>query len=134
MLDFGLAKLKREAAGMTEAETLTASELTTRHHVIGTAAYMSPEQAEGRPIDARSDIFSLGVVFYEMATGARPFRGNSAMSIFSSILKDSPPAPAEVNPRVPPDLDRIIRRSLNKDPARRYQSATDLRNDLEELK
>jgi serine/threonine protein kinase len=133
VLDFGLAKLKREAAGMTEAETLTASELTTRHHVIGTAAYMSPEQAEGRPVDARSDIFSLGVVFYEMATGARPFRGNSAMSILSSILKDSPPAPAEVNPRVPADLDRIIRRSLNKDPLRRYQSATDLRNDLEEL-
>ncbi len=133
VLDFGLAKLKCEAAGATETESVTTSELTKRHQVIGTAAYMSPEQAEGRPVDARSDIFSLGVVFYEMATGARPFRGDSTLSILSSILKDTPPAPAEVNPSVPPDLDRIIRRSLAKDPARRYQSATDLRNDLEDL-
>jgi eukaryotic-like serine/threonine-protein kinase len=134
VLDFGLAKLKREAASPDAAtETATQDELTAPHHVMGTAPYMSPEQVEGRPLDARSDIFSMGVMFYEMATGARPFRGESAMSIISSILKDSPPAPAAANPVVPRDLDRIIRRCLAKDPARRYQSAVDLRNDLEEL-
>lgn len=133
VLDFGLAKLKREAAGVADSEIATASELTAQHQVIGTAAYMSPEQAEGRPADTRSDIFSLGVVLYEMATGVRPFRGDSAMSVISSIIKDSPIPPAEVNPAVPRDLDRIIRRCLAKEPARRYQSTTDLRNDLEEL-
>ncbi len=133
VLDFGLAKLKREEAIGPEAETVTERELTAQHHVMGTASYMSPEQAEGQPVDTRSDIFSLGVVFYQMATGTRPFRGDSAMSVISSILKDSPRAPTEVNPAVPRDLDRIIRRCLVKDPARRYQSAVDLRNDLEEL-
>jgi Tol biopolymer transport system component len=133
VLDFGLAKLTRETSGPSETATATAGDLTSRHHVIGTAAYMSPEQAEGRPVDARSDIFSLGVVLYEMATGARPFRGDSAISVISSILKDTPPDPASVNPAVPHDLDRIIRRCLAKDPARRFQSAADLRNDLEEL-
>ena len=133
VLDFGLAKLKRDEAIGPEAETVTERELTAQHHVMGTASYMSPEQAEGQPVDARSDIFSLGVVFYQMATGTRPFRGDTAMSVISSILKDAPPTPAAVNPAVPRDLDRIIRRCLAKDPARRYQSAVDLRNDLEEL-
>ncbi|MBZ5592242.1 MAG: serine/threonine-protein kinase [Acidobacteriia bacterium] len=133
VLDFGLAKLKHDEAIGSEAITVTEPELTAPHHVMGTAPYMSPEQVEGKPVDARSDIFSLGVVFYQMATGARPFGGDSAMSVLSSILKDSPPAPAEVNPAVPHDLDRIIRRCLAKDPARRYQSAVDLHNDLDEL-
>jgi eukaryotic-like serine/threonine-protein kinase len=135
VLDFGLAKLIRDEPSSPEAETetLTERDLTAQHHVLGTTPYMSPEQAEGQPLDTRSDIFSIGVMFYQMATGARPFRGDSAISIISSILKDSPPAPAEANPAVPRDLDRIIRRCLAKDPARRYQSAVDLRNDLEEL-
>jgi len=137
VLDFGLAKLKVAEASSpkADAETETQPELITAPHlVMGTAPYMSPEQLEGRPVDARSDIFSLGVIFYQMATGLLPFRGDSAMSVISSILKDSPPAPAEVNLGVPRDLDRIIRRCLAKDPARRYQSALDLRNDLEELR
>jgi serine/threonine protein kinase len=134
VLDFGLAKWQRGEAAGPETKTMTERELTTQHHVVGTAPYMSPEQAEGHPLDARSDIFSLGVVLYQMATGARPFRGESAMSVISSILKETPPAPGAVNPAVPRDLDRIIRRCLAKDPARRYQSAVDLRNDLEELR
>ncbi|HTP88459.1 MAG TPA: protein kinase [Bryobacteraceae bacterium] len=133
VLDFGLAKLKRAEALVPAGETETQRELTAPHHIMGTVPYMSPEQLEGRPVDARSDIFSLGVMFYEMATGTRPFRGDSTMSIVSSILKDSPPALAEVNPAIPNGLDRIVRRCLAKDPARRYQSAADLRNDLEEL-
>jgi len=135
VLDFGLAKLKQEAAGdPTAAATATIEQLTARHHVIGTAAYMSPEQAEGRFVDHRSDIFSLGVLLFEMATGARPFTGGSAMSILSSIIKDTPAPATTINPQVPPDLDRIIRRCLAKDPSRRYQSALDVRNELEELR
>ena len=95
---------------------------------------MSPEQADGREVDARSDLFSLGVVLYEMATGQRPFRGETSLSILSSILKDTPRSVTELNPAVPSDLGRIIRRALAKDPERRYQDAKDLRNDLEDLK
>src|SRR5258706_6671766 len=132
VLDFGLAKLTQETV-TPAAETATIEQLTARHSVIGTAAYMSPEQAEGRTVDHRSDIFSLGVLLYEMATGTRPFRGESAMSILSAVVKDTPATAVDVNPGVPFELDRIIRRCLAKDPARRYQSAVDLRNDLEEL-
>jgi Tol biopolymer transport system component len=132
VLDFGLAKLRQET-GAPGANTATVEQLTARHGVIGTASYMSPEQAEGRPVDHRSDIFSLGILLYEMATGTRPFKGESAMSILSAIIKDAPVPAADVNPGVPPELDRVIRRCLPKDPARRYQSAVDLRNDLEDL-
>jgi serine/threonine protein kinase len=133
VLDFGLAKLSQETVGDTAAETATVEQLTAHHRVFGTAAYMSPEQAEGRSVDHRSDIFSLGVLLYEMATGTRPFKGESPMSILSAIMKDAPAPAADVNPEVPLELDRVIRRCLAKDPARRYQSAVDLRNDLEEL-
>jgi serine/threonine protein kinase/WD40 repeat protein len=133
VLDFGLAKLKLGEVASQDVETLTVGELTTQHQVMGTVPYMSPEQAEGRRLDARSDIFSLGVMLHEMATGVRPFRGDGAMSVISSILRDSPQAPSEVNTALPRELDRIIRRCLAKDPARRYQSAVDLRNDLDEL-
>jgi Tol biopolymer transport system component len=95
---------------------------------------MSPEQAEGRPLDGRSDLFSLGVVLYEMATGQRPFAGDTNVSILSSILKDTPRSVTDLNPELPRDFGRIIRRALAKDPERRYQTAKDLRNDLQDLK
>ena len=133
VLDFGLAKLKEEhspaAATMIATQTLTGE-----GRIIGTVAYMSPEQAEGRPIDYRSDIFSLGIVLYEMATGERPFKGNTSVSVLSSILKDAPRNVTEINRTLPRDLARIVRRCLMKDPEDRYQSAKDIRNDLQELK
>jgi serine/threonine protein kinase len=132
ILDFGLAKLVYQGTEETEATASTLTQ-TGEGRIVGTPAYLSPEQAEGKPIDARSDTFSLGVMLYQMATGVRPFRGDSVVSVISSILKDAPVAPISVNPALPPDLDRIIRRCLAKDPSRRYQTAVDLRNDLEDL-
>lgn len=131
VLDFGLAKLQPRASE-TEGSTITAH-ATARDLVLGTPAYMSPEQAEGRPIDQRTDIFSLGVLLYEMASGSRPFAGDTSMAIISSILKDSPTALTISRPDLPADVDRIVRRCLAKDPSRRYQSAIDLRNDLEDV-
>ena len=134
VLDFGLAKLADTSREGPDGTTMTAAPATEEGRILGTAAYMSPEQAAGRPVDARSDLFSLGVILYEMATGQRPFTGDTSISIISSIVKDTPPAITEVNPSLPRDLGRIVRRALAKDPERRYQSAKDLRNDLEELK
>jgi eukaryotic-like serine/threonine-protein kinase len=133
VLDFGLAKNVGGPEARANAEVETASQLTAQFQVVGTAAYMSPEQAQGRAVDARSDIFSLGVVLYEMAVGARPFVGASVVDVMSAIVRDTPPAPSQVNAAVPLELDRAIRRCLAKDPDRRYQTATDLRNDLEDL-
>ena len=121
VLDFGLAKL---AAAQPEAETATALSVgpdTGAGRILGTVAYMSPEQAEGKPIDARSDLFSLGVILYEMATGRRPFTGDTSISVISSIVKDTPKPVTEHNPALPRELGRIIRRTLVKDPERRYQ-------------
>jgi eukaryotic-like serine/threonine-protein kinase len=135
VLDFGLAKLRD--AGRTGESVMTAigpQPLTGEGRIVGTVSYMSPEQAEGRPVDHRSDIFSLGVMLYEMATGDRPFKGDSNVSTLSSILRDTPRPVSEVRPGLPRDLVRIVRRALTKDPEHRYQSAKDLRNDLEELK
>ena len=132
VLDFGLAKLVYHEIGEGEGTASTLTQ-TREGKIVGTPAYLSPEQAEGKPIDARSDTFSLGVMLYQMATGVCPFRGGSSVSIISSILKDTPVAPIVANPELPPDLDRIIRRCLAKDPLRRYQTVLDLRNDLEEL-
>ena len=133
ILDFGLAKLRPEPGGAVESKLPT---LSTTHagRIMGTVAYMSPEQAEGKPVDARTDIFSLGIVLYEMATSERPFKGDSTASILSSILRDTPASATDVNPRVPALLARIIRRCLSKDPERRFQTARDLRIELEELK
>ena len=132
VLDFGLAQLRQESQGTREASLVTTEPLTA-HHVLGTPAYMSPEQAEGKAVDARSDIFSLGVMLYEMATGTRPFQGDSPLAILSSILKDVPTPLAQIRPDLPSDLDRIVRRCLAKDPGRRYQTALDVRNEMEDL-
>jgi Tol biopolymer transport system component/predicted Ser/Thr protein kinase len=131
VLDFGLAHLREEAS--VQAATMTAH-LTGEGRILGTAAYMSPEQAEGRVVDSRSDLFSLGIVLFEMATGQRPFTGDTNISIISAILKDSPKPISSIRPDVPRELARIIKRALQKDPEQRYQTAKDLRNDLQMLK
>jgi serine/threonine protein kinase len=134
VLDFGLAKLREVAdTNEVEATALKPDPLTGEGRIVGTVAYMSPEQAEGKSIDHRSDIFSLGVVLYEMATGDRPFKGDTNVSVLSSILRDAPPSVTEINRSLPRDLARIIKRALVKDPEHRYQTAKDLRNDLETL-
>ena len=135
VLDFGLAKLHDPAGPKrdgTQAPTATVE--TEEGKILGTVAYMSPEQAEGKAVDPRSDVFSLGTILYEMATGERPFRGDTNMSTIGSILRDEPAPVTELNRSLPRHLGRIIRRCLAKDPDRRYQTALDLRNELEELK
>ena len=135
VLDFGLAKLRDPQDGTaSHHETASLWELTGEGRIVGTAAYMSPEQAEGRPLDQRTDLFSLGILLYEMASGERPFRGESVVSVLSSILRDLPRPLAELNPRLPREFTRIVRRCLAKDPDERYQSAKDLRLDLEDLR
>ena len=120
VLDFGLAKLRQESQKSLETGFVTTEPVTAPQSVLGTPAYMSPEQAEGKPVDARSDIFSLGVMLYEMATGTRPFHGDSPLAILSSILRDAPAPLAQLRPGLPPDLDRIVRRCLAKEPGRRF--------------
>jgi Tol biopolymer transport system component len=135
VLDFGLAKLAEAPLDVSGLRTTAAADpITGEGRILGTVAYMSPEQAQGKPIDARSDLFSLGVLLFEMATGQRPFTGETSMSVISSILKDTPRSVSDLNAALPRDLGRIVRRALAKDPERRYQTAKDLRNDLEELK
>ena len=132
VLDFGLAKL--QASGLeTEATEIATMALTREGMVMGTVPYMSPEQVQSKPVDHRTDIFSLGIVFYEMATGKKPFQGDSSADLISSILRDSPPSVTEVNLDLPNHLGRIIKRCLEKEPSRRYQTALDLRNELEAL-
>ena len=130
VLDFGIAKLK---APEPNAATTTAS-ATAPYQVLGTVVYMSPEQAEGRVVDERSDIFSLGVVLHEMATGTAPFKGDTAMSVLSSIIKEQAPPVSTARQDAPHELERIISRCLAKDAGRRYQTAVDLRTELEDLR
>jgi serine/threonine protein kinase len=131
ILDFGLAKLLDPEETSPEATTLTARQFTEEGHVVGTIAYMSPEQAEGRKLDGRSDIFSFGSVLYEMTTGRRPFVGDSRLSILTGILRDDPTPPAQLAPLVPPQIETIILRCLQKDPERRFQTMADLKLALE---
>ncbi len=121
VLDFGLAKLVEDPDAETGDHAVTAlptqaTELTAEGMVMGTAPYMSPEQVEGRAMDHRTDIFSLGIVLYEMATGRRPFAGNTSAALVSSILRDSPPTVTEINESLPRHLARIIQHCLEKDP------------------
>ncbi len=136
VLDFGLAKLVDEPDGAdAEAATVAApASLTEEGKILGTVAYMSPEQAEGSVVDQRSDVFALGILLYEMATGERPFTGDTRLSVMSSIVKDTPTSVTDLNRRLPRHLGRIIKHALEKKLDRRYQTALDLRNELEELR
>src|SRR5271165_2355265 len=133
LLDFGLAKLSglhdASDAELTQRETPQ----TEEGRILGTVCYMSPEQAEARKVDGRSDIFSFGAVLYEMATGHRAFVGRSKISTLAAILQSDPKPAAELHSGLPRDLARIIERCLRKDPAWRFQSAADLRISLYDL-
>ncbi|MHB8484683.1 MAG: protein kinase domain-containing protein [Candidatus Acidiferrales bacterium] len=138
VLDFGLAKVETRApansvtAGMTRTQEET--NLTSPGTALGTVAYMSPEQARGRELDARTDIFSFGVVLYEMATGRQAFSGSTSAEIFDGILNRAPVSPVRLNPEIPAEMERIINKALEKDPALRYQHASDLRTDVQRMK
>jgi Tol biopolymer transport system component len=136
ILDFGLAKLSHQGAVSDSSEKPTEAppELTTAGSVVGTVAYMSPEQVRGEPLDARTDLFSLGIVLYEMATGLRAFSGATTGVVFEGILNRDPPPASEANPRVPQELDRILGKALEKDRDIRYQTARDLEADLKRLR
>ena len=133
VLDFGLAKVKEDVRANADTVIPTAT-LTGEGRIVGTVMYMSPEQAEGKPVDQRSDVFSLGIILYEMATGVRPFAGDTQMSILSAIMKDTPKPITEARVGLPRELSKIVSRCLAKDPEDRYQAAKDLRNDLRALK
>src|SRR3984893_16538930 len=139
ILDFGLAKVARKentAAGVGQSELPTASEqdLTSPGTALGTVAYMSPEQVRGEDLDARTDLFSFGLVLYEMVTGRLAFPGNTSGVIFHAILSQAPISPLRLNPQIPPKLEEIISKALEKDRKLRYQSAADLWSDLARLK
>jgi serine/threonine protein kinase/Tfp pilus assembly protein PilF len=134
VLDFGLAKLWADSADDEDRTTRETQSVTQDGRIVGTVAYMSPEQAQGLPVDHRSDVFSLGILLYEMATGERPFQGRTNLSVLSSVLKDNPRPIHELREDVPRPLARMIQRALEKRPEDRYQSTTDLRRDLEDLK
>ena len=134
LLDFGLAKLAVESHSASDAPTEAGEWATGEGVALGTVGYMSPEQVRGEALDARTDLFSLGVVLYEIATGTAPFRGATSGAVLSEILTKAPVAPVRLNPDVPPELERIVNKLLEKDRALRYHSATDLRVDLERLR
>jgi serine/threonine protein kinase/tetratricopeptide (TPR) repeat protein len=131
ILDFGLAKLTADYPG--PAENLE-DPLTEAGVGVGTTAYKSPEQARGDPLDPRSDLFSVGIVLYEMATRQRPFSGKNAVAVLDAILHSRPAPPLGLNPNLPPEMDAVLAKALEKDPARRYQGAGELRSDLQLLK
>ena len=131
ILDFGLAK--DVSAEAVDGATLASAGYTQAGMVMGTPTYMSPEQVSGRPLDHRSDIFSFGVMLHEMATGQRPFQGDSSAELISSILRDSPPSVTDIRPELPSDIARVIRRCLEKEPRHRMQTARDVSNEFRDL-
>jgi eukaryotic-like serine/threonine-protein kinase len=138
ILDFGLAKVAPNARG-GEPEAITQAtgseeHLTSPGAAVGTVSYMSPEQVKGKELDSRTDLFSFGVVLYEMITGVLPFRGDSAALVFDSILNRAPVAPVRLNPELPAKLEQVIDKALEKSADLRYQHASDIRTDLQRIK
>jgi eukaryotic-like serine/threonine-protein kinase len=140
ILDFGLAKVTQDSSRAldpseaTKTEGASAEHLTSPGSALGTVAYMSPEQVRGKDLDARTDLFSFGIVLYEMATGSIPFRGETSGVIFDEILNRAPAAPVRLNPKLPPKLEDVINRALEKDRDLRYQHAVDIKSELLRLK